>query len=577
MALSFVRRSGDGSTTTFTFSFTGQDEGYINKEDILVEVDGDETPFTLASSNTLEITPAPASGKDNILIRRVMPKDRTYADFRTGNNFGQETLNNSFLQTLYIVQEILDGWLPEDFSFKRKVSYDTDLEMNDNDITGVGEIEGDQGNFGDINLKDRNESAQDILDEAYDWAQYPHNQLVPEGNGSDEYSAYHYSVESEQHMDAAALSESTAREKADEAGQFAADSEGSAVDSRDYRNQARTAKNAAQAAENSSSDNADDALEFRNKAKQWANDNEDSVVESGEYSAKHYAAKASSSASSASSSEGAASRSATEADDHATTAESHKEEAASSASNASDSASNASDSETKARGHRDESKDNRDKAREWAESDEDVEVEAGEYSAKHWALKAEEHAEDSSGSVHDGIREGKKNTSPSEDAVYQEIHNLGSASTKDTNYFATAAQGDKADSALQDASQFATASQGDKADSAVQPSDIGSAANKNTGYFANKYQGERADSALQPGDIAQGGGNSTSKPVSQKAVTDAIKGIDTGGVVSWYGDQWEKKLNKNAGIGVNAPNGYYLIGLEMPGSRFKMRAIRGEV
>ena len=78
------------------------------------------------------------------------------------------------------------------------------------------------------------------------------------------------------------------------------------------------------------------------KAKAWANAPEDSVVESGEFSAKHYAAKA--------------------------------EEERIGAQAAVDAAVAAALA----------------KAEEWAENPEDVEVEAGKYSAKHWSVKSEE-------------------------------------------------------------------------------------------------------------------------------------------------------------------------------------------
>lgn len=68
---------------------------------------------------------------------------------------------------------------------------------------------------------------------------------------------------------------------------------------------------------------------------------------------------------------------------------------------------------------------------------------------------------------------------------------LGTASTKDTGFFATAAQGTEADTALQSAGAFATAAQGAKADTALQ----------NAAAFATASQGTKADSALQDGSV----------------------------------------------------------------------------
>lgn len=84
-----------------------------------------------------------------------------------------------------------------------------------------------------------------------------------------------------------------------------------------------------------------------------------------------------------------------------------------------------------------------------------------------------------------------------------DISDAGTAASADIEDFATAAQGTKADSALQpdhvgsaaleDAGAFATAAQGAKADSALQPEDAAA--------FATAAQGTKADSAVQPEDL----------------------------------------------------------------------------
>lgn len=122
MEYSYSKGRGTGSKRDFSFHFEGQDEGYIREEDITVFVEGDSVPFSFTSSNTVSLDEAPHDGAD-VLIRRIMPKDLPYADFKRGNNFGQETLNNSFLQLLYIVHEILDGWFPEDFTVRGVVDF----------------------------------------------------------------------------------------------------------------------------------------------------------------------------------------------------------------------------------------------------------------------------------------------------------------------------------------------------------------------------------------------------------------------------------------------------------------------
>lgn len=137
MAFSYSQHTGDGTTRAFTFSFVGQDEGYIRDDDIVAFVDDVERVITLTSSNTLEFAEAPAEGSE-VLIRRVMPKETPYSDFRRGNNFGQENINNSFLQLLYAVHEILDGYFPEGYTIQEAVDFLGDME-----IGGDLEVSGD--------------------------------------------------------------------------------------------------------------------------------------------------------------------------------------------------------------------------------------------------------------------------------------------------------------------------------------------------------------------------------------------------------------------------------------------------
>lgn len=123
MNFSYTRDVGDGVKTVFTISFAGQDNGYISTTNVHVFVDGTEVPFTInpTDPNKVYLSTAPAVGAD-VLIRRIMPKSIPYSDFKNGNPFSQDTLNNTNLQQLYVVQELLDGFLPEGFYYKQDVN-----------------------------------------------------------------------------------------------------------------------------------------------------------------------------------------------------------------------------------------------------------------------------------------------------------------------------------------------------------------------------------------------------------------------------------------------------------------------
>lgn len=132
MALSVTRYKGDGRRREFTFSFTGADKGYLRDSDVYVFIDRKEAGFRLTSPSSIELLPTeetPAVGAE-IEIRRIMPKDKNFAEFKKGNNFRESVLNNSFLQLLYLVHELLDGYFSGDVEFQDDVVFLNDVVAN---------------------------------------------------------------------------------------------------------------------------------------------------------------------------------------------------------------------------------------------------------------------------------------------------------------------------------------------------------------------------------------------------------------------------------------------------------------
>lgn len=130
--LSFIRHTGDGSTSQYTFAIAGEDLGYFRTSDIHVYVDGEEVSrrINIESPHLVILNEAPADGSD-VLIRREMPYEQPYANFERGNNFGHRQVNNTFVQQLYLTQELLDGFKPEGYYEKQ------DINMNGNRVRGL--------------------------------------------------------------------------------------------------------------------------------------------------------------------------------------------------------------------------------------------------------------------------------------------------------------------------------------------------------------------------------------------------------------------------------------------------------
>lgn len=156
MNYTFDTNVGDGVTAAYPFSFAGQDTGYLRNSDIRVFVAGVPASFNIIPSdpNKVYLTVAPPVGAE-VLIRRIMPKNIPYSDFSRSNPFSQDTLNNTNLQQLYIVQELLDGFLPDGFYMKQDVNMGGHKLIN----LGDGVNPGDSVNKGQLDeLSDKVES-----------------------------------------------------------------------------------------------------------------------------------------------------------------------------------------------------------------------------------------------------------------------------------------------------------------------------------------------------------------------------------------------------------------------------------
>lgn len=154
MGLSYDLKKGDGVTEVFPFSFAGLGKGYLVPDNLHVELRTNGTDdwtryenWTLETTNSVHIYPAPEAPSDdrgNIRIRRVMPKEQPYTDWKVGQNYSDYMINNSFLTQLYICQEVLDGFFETeggniDFSASAIV-FDprgTDFDSDSNNVDKV--------------------------------------------------------------------------------------------------------------------------------------------------------------------------------------------------------------------------------------------------------------------------------------------------------------------------------------------------------------------------------------------------------------------------------------------------------
>jgi hypothetical protein len=96
----------------------------------------DTSTYSISSGNVIFNT-APENTV-YVRIRREVTNSATYSDFQRGNSFGEDALNNSFNQALYQVQQLADGFYPDDHYWK------FDINAGARKLTNLKDGEDDQ-------------------------------------------------------------------------------------------------------------------------------------------------------------------------------------------------------------------------------------------------------------------------------------------------------------------------------------------------------------------------------------------------------------------------------------------------
>ena len=298
MSLTFSQTQGNGSTLSYLIVAKG---GYFEDTDIVVELitiaDGTiteqtkDTDYTIENNNVI-FTVAPTSDY-YVRIRRSTDNESTYSDFTRGNAFGATNLNNSFLYALYQMQQLADGFRPDDFYWKSNTNAGNQKLINLAD----GENPGDAVNYGQV---------EELIEATSITSQYADEAAASAA------AAAASAAEAGLSEDAAAASATTAEAESDNATSAA--------------NIAVTAKNTALTYSTNASTSASNAATSASAAASSATSAGSSAT-----AASGWASASSTSASSASSSASAASTYASDASNSATSAAGSATSASSSA------------------------------------------------------------------------------------------------------------------------------------------------------------------------------------------------------------------------------------------------------
>lgn len=131
MPYSLQEAVSDGSLNRITPSFP-----YFSKADVVVYIDNTVLPNASYSwvwdGNDIVITPNVAAGAV-VLVRRVTNLAQALHDFSTGAVFNSESVDENFLQIIYLAQEFTEG--------AGVLDYYNDLDMHNNRIKRVGDAD----------------------------------------------------------------------------------------------------------------------------------------------------------------------------------------------------------------------------------------------------------------------------------------------------------------------------------------------------------------------------------------------------------------------------------------------------
>lgn len=165
MALTRKDKEGDGTTTVYDLEFS---LGYLREDFVYVYLTGDDYTNQLSYSwlgeNQIQLSTPLATGVE-FHIRRVVQRRTLVNDYEDGAILREDNLDDSFLQTLMILEEVQDGYSSPAGPFVLA----TDVDMLLNKITNLqsGTEDGDAVNLGQIIqlLKDLNATGGSIVQE----------------------------------------------------------------------------------------------------------------------------------------------------------------------------------------------------------------------------------------------------------------------------------------------------------------------------------------------------------------------------------------------------------------------------
>lgn len=278
MSYSIQRATSTGFLNSLALSiqFVDRDDIHVYVNDVLMSNVPGQTTHTWgwASDTVISITPNVPNG-NVVLVRRITKKDKLYHNFNAGAVFRDKTVDENFLQVLYIAQEAIEGGTAAD--------YYNDLDLHGYVIrnSGTATQTNDLVSFGQYRSDSLGAYANRLVTES------ARTEAVNASGASQ--AASNQSVAARDIAQAASVSSIAARDSAESAKTTAIAAKDTAVSA---ASTAEGHKNAAGVSANSANSSYLNSAASATLASKWADNNVDVAVTTGKYSAKHWATKA---------------------------------------------------------------------------------------------------------------------------------------------------------------------------------------------------------------------------------------------------------------------------------------------
>ena len=186
MADSYVEYNGDGDETDFTITFNYLSQTVVlppsTPAGIKVYVsDVQQTSGYTLTGSDIVFTTAPASGTNNVVIKRVTPRGHSdrLVDFTAGATLSESDLETSQLQNLYIAQEAWEQGSEDSVVTTSTTSIDAgSITATELDADSVGASELADNAVALANMTDNSVSTAEIVDDSITFAKLKETDFV---------------------------------------------------------------------------------------------------------------------------------------------------------------------------------------------------------------------------------------------------------------------------------------------------------------------------------------------------------------------------------------------------------------